>query len=68
MSVLDIAPTLLAWAGLPIGKDMDGQVAAFLAGVTPDRIDTYDTAPIERLETGESGADRGLIDQLRALG
>lgn len=68
-SVNDVAPTILAWLGLPLGKDMDGRVASFLAppqSVTT--IATYDTVEIERLEVAPSGSEEEILDQLRALG
>jgi len=70
ISVNDITPTLLAWMGLPVGRDMDGIPASFL-GLSRDSIDTvatHDTAPIERIGTGPSGAEDALLEQLRSLG
>ena len=64
----DVAPTILAWLGLPLGKDMDGRVASFLEppqSVTT--IATYDTVEIERLEVAPSGSEEEILDQLRAL-
>jgi predicted AlkP superfamily pyrophosphatase or phosphodiesterase len=72
VSVLDITPTILAWLGLPVGEDMDGQIAAFLGdflgGKPVARIPTHDTRPIERLEFSTSGADQKILENLRALG
>jgi hypothetical protein len=68
VSVNDIAPTILAWLGIPLGEDMDGAVAPFLQGVPQSRIATHDTTPIERLEDIPSGAEDALLEQLRALG
>jgi predicted AlkP superfamily phosphohydrolase/phosphomutase len=68
ISVNDIAPTVLAWLGLPIGDDMDGAPAPFLLDVEPLRIASHDTRPIERLGAGPSGAEEELLEQLRALG
>jgi hypothetical protein len=76
-SVLDIAPTVLALAGLPLGEDMDGEILAhvleegFLEVHPPSTIGTHDTA--EWLESRPSqmlspeAADERL-EQLRALG
>lgn len=67
MQIADVAPTLLAWLGLPVADDMTGQVASFL-GVTPERVATHDGVPIPRAEAGDSEADAEILDQLRALG
>ncbi|MDB4433187.1 alkaline phosphatase family protein [bacterium] len=67
-SVYDIAPTILAWMGLPVGMDMDGKVAAFIGMSTVERVATHDTGPIERISTEPSGVNDALIEQLRALG
>lgn len=42
--VLDIAPTVLALLGLPIGKDMDGRplAEAFAAPIKPETIPSWD--------------------------
>jgi hypothetical protein len=68
--VNDVTPTILAWLGLPVARDMDGQPASFLA-VDRDSvatIPTYDTRPIERLGGAPSGAEAMLLEQLRSLG
>jgi hypothetical protein len=70
VSVNDVTPTILAWLGLPIGDDMQGRPAAFLA-VEPARIariPTHDTRPIERLGDAPSGAEDTLLEHLRSLG
>jgi len=68
VSVNDIAPTILAWLGIPVGEDMDGAVAPFLQGAPRSRIASHDTTRIERLEDVPSGAEDALLEQLRALG
>lgn len=68
MNVLDITPTILAWLGLPVGEDMDGDVANFLGDKPITRITTHDTGPIERLDSKPSGSDEGMLENLRALG
>lgn len=52
-SVLDIAPTVLHYLGLPVGKDMDGKVltAAFTAA-------HRDAHPIRYVASHETGAER----------
>jgi predicted AlkP superfamily phosphohydrolase/phosphomutase len=70
VSVNDVTPTVLAWLGWPLGRDMDGHVAPFME-IAPERVaefvDSYDTQPIERLDGGED-ADAVVLEQLRALG
>jgi predicted AlkP superfamily phosphohydrolase/phosphomutase len=70
-SVNDVTPTILAWLGLPLGRDMEGQVAAFLHladGESVERIATHDTGKIERIGSAPSGSEGEILDQLRALG
>jgi hypothetical protein len=67
VGIYDVAPTVLAWLGLPTARDMDGQPAAFVA-VTRDPVESYETTPVERVSTAPSGADAELIEQLRQLG
>jgi predicted AlkP superfamily phosphohydrolase/phosphomutase len=68
VSVNDVTPTLLAWLGLPVGADMDGRVASFLADREVERIASHDAAPIERLSHVPSGAETEILEQLQALG
>ena len=68
LSVRDITPTVLVWLGLPLGDDMDGKPAPFLAVRKPQRIPTHDTEPIERLSLVPSGVENEIVDQLRGLG
>ena len=42
MSIEDVAPTLLAWLGLPIGADMDGAPADFLGPGPFAEVASYD--------------------------
>ena len=67
MTVYDVTPTILAWLGLPVGADMDGQPAAFLGEGEVASIPSWDATPIER-RAGESGAEETMIEQLRELG
>ena len=70
VSVNDVTPTILAWLGLPIGDDMDGKPASFLA-IDPAaiaRIPSYDTQPIERLGAAPSGAEEAMLEHLKSLG
>jgi predicted AlkP superfamily phosphohydrolase/phosphomutase len=68
VTVNDVTPTVLAWLGLPVANDMDGAPASFLDVGPPTRVASHDTGPIERLETGGSGADEKIKAELRALG
>ena len=75
--VLDLAPTILALKGLPIGRDMDGVIMeaileeGFLESHTPTFVETHDRpewldARPDELLTEE--AERERLQQLRALG
>lgn len=70
VSVYDITPTILAWLGLPVARDMDGQVASFLVPEEIPSIDSYDAIVTEFVNPNEvpSGVESDIIDQLRALG
>lgn len=68
VSVYDVVPTILAWLGLPVARDMDGKVAPFLQVADVTWIPSYDDETVERVSTGPSGADSALIEQLRMLG
>lgn len=68
MSIQDVAPTLLAWLGLPVGSDMDGEVSRFLASETSERVASYDDLPIEREAANASAVEGEIVDQLRELG
>jgi hypothetical protein len=75
--VLDVAPTILALAGLPVGADMDGRVMervldeTFAAHHPPTAVDTHDSqawldARPGTLLPAEVEAER--LEQLRGLG
>lgn len=68
VSVLDVAPSVLAWLGLPRALDMDGSIPNFLHDAPRLAIATYDTTPIERAGDAPSGVEDEIIEQLRALG
>jgi hypothetical protein len=67
-SILDIAPSVLAFVGLPAGRDMPGQVASFLDVAPPAPIASHETEPIPRLSHSASGSEAERLEQLRALG
>jgi hypothetical protein len=66
--VSDVAPSILAWLGLPVARDMDGRPASFLSVALAEPIATYDTRPVERLAGAPSGAEDEILEQLEALG
>jgi predicted AlkP superfamily phosphohydrolase/phosphomutase len=69
VSVLDVTPTVLAWLGLPVADDMQGQPAEFLVPSRPvARTRTYETRPIPRVPLRPAGVEDGVIEQLRSLG
>jgi len=70
--LLDIAPTILHWFGLPVGADMEGRV---LNEVFSDRraVETVPTwerpDPVARPRAGlDPAADNALLEQFVALG
>ncbi|MCH2170880.1 alkaline phosphatase family protein [Myxococcota bacterium] len=67
-SVDDITPSVLAWLGLPIGKDMDGQPLPDFERGPLTTVATHDTTTIERLDEKSSGAEPQMLEQLRELG
>ena len=74
VSVLDVAPTLLALLGVPLSRDFDGRPAeeAFRKGATASArwIDAYPLPPVAVTSDadGSSNDDEHLMDRLRALG
>ena len=71
--LLDIAPTILHWFGLPVGADMEGRVLedVFDAPRRPvETVPTWETgddSQRERKSLG-AGADKALLEQFVALG
>lgn len=72
-SLYNIAPTLLYLGGLPVSKEMDGEVLtcclddAFLDDNPIHYIDNYG-APLRSEETDTSGSEEEIKERLRALG
>jgi predicted AlkP superfamily pyrophosphatase or phosphodiesterase len=74
-SVVDVTPTMLAYLGLPVARDMDGSPMVdvltdpFLKAHPIQYIDTYETGePRGDQAPLESPMDEGLKEKLRALG
>jgi predicted AlkP superfamily pyrophosphatase or phosphodiesterase len=74
-SVVDVTPTMLAYLGLPVARDMDGEPAVdlfeegFLEANPITYVDTYETGEPGGDEAPmESPMDEGLKEKLRALG
>ncbi len=75
-SVLDVTPTVLALAGLPVARDMDGRPlteamsSTFLERYPVVYIDTYEVgdAPDGDLTPIESPVDDEIKEMLRSLG
>ncbi len=67
-AVNDVAPTILAWLGLPVGADMDGRPAPFLARPAPEAIASWDTLPIEHVGGAGSEAEAARLEALKELG
>ena len=68
MSVNGVTPTVLAWLGLPVARNMDGRAAPFLDVELREPVASYDNAPIQRAPTEPAGVEDGIIEQLDALG
>ena len=76
-TLLDIAPTLLTLAGLPVGRDMDGKplLEAFVAPAAPEPIASWEDVPGRdgqhppgfEPEGGKEESDQ-LLRQFAALG
>jgi hypothetical protein len=67
-SVNDVTPTVLTWLRLPVGADMAGRPAAFLATAPVAPVATWDSIRVERIGDEDSGAEATILEQLEALG
>jgi len=73
-SVLDIAPTVLALLGMPVGRDMDGQVLTaalthdFLLKNPVTYVDTYDADLVLHDVAEDEPVSEELMARLRDLG
>jgi predicted AlkP superfamily phosphohydrolase/phosphomutase len=68
LNIFDVTPTILAWLGIPVAKDMDGRIADFLEVQKVPTIESYDGTPVERVGPVPSESNQVLIEQLRSLG
>lgn len=68
MRIADVTPTLLAWLGVPVAQDLDGEVARFLVGEEVSRVASYADVAVERAATGDSQVEGEIVEQLRDLG
>lgn len=70
LSILDIAPTMLAISGFPFAEDMDGKVATeiFEKEPTIHTIPTYDQESTRDRTLIETTLDKEVRDKLKALG
>ncbi len=68
VSVFGVAPTILAWMGIPPGADMKGEPMAFVHIDAPNAIASHDDLEVERLEARASGSEEAMVEHLRALG
>jgi Tfp pilus assembly protein PilF/predicted AlkP superfamily phosphohydrolase/phosphomutase len=73
-TVLDVAPTILALYGLPVGEDMDGRVLEeaiepkFLSAHPVESTPTYERGTREETEIERSPQDDQMMARLQALG
>lgn len=67
-TVYDVAPTVMAWLGVPLASNMPGKPAPFLAAEATLHIPSYDGIAIERAPDTASGREDEIVEHLRALG
>jgi predicted AlkP superfamily phosphohydrolase/phosphomutase len=67
-TIFDVAPTVLAWMGLPVASDMDGRVAVFLQEEDVEQVESYSHLEPDHAVSDGTGAESVLLEQLRALG
>ena len=68
LTVNDVTPTVLAWLGLPLARDMEGRAASFLGPQPPRPLATYDRCSIERLYSDIEAPEQEKLEILRSLG
>ncbi len=64
----DVTPTVLRWMGLPVADDMEGAPGPFVGTPPVKSIPTYDTVPVERVQTSAPGAEPEYLERLKSLG
>ena len=62
-----MTPTILAWLGLPIARDMNGRPLKLLEREIM-YTESYDHLAIERMGEGRSDVEAEILRQLEALG
>ena len=73
-TILDVAPTILYALGLPMARDLDGNVlrglftSESLAELPVRYVETYGRRGTVSVTRGESPLDQEMIDRLRSLG
>jgi hypothetical protein len=68
VNVFQVAPSVLAWLGIPLARDMPAGPMAFLELPPPLRVASYDGISIERHEATASGHEAEIVEHLEALG
>jgi predicted AlkP superfamily phosphohydrolase/phosphomutase len=66
--VLDVAPTVLSWFGVPIGDDMEGRVLieSFASAPVITRVETWERKPAHPAAARPEGATNARVDTLQA--
>jgi predicted AlkP superfamily phosphohydrolase/phosphomutase/Flp pilus assembly protein TadD len=69
-AIEDMAPTLLALAGVPAARDMPGRVLSegLEVSVPGPRVATYESAPGSSRAAADRVADPEILERLRSLG
>jgi predicted AlkP superfamily phosphohydrolase/phosphomutase len=69
ISLVDLAPTILAAAGVPVPDDMDGRVLAEIFLVPPAVTRVAAAAPVTTADAALSAAEEAeVVERLRSLG
>jgi predicted AlkP superfamily phosphohydrolase/phosphomutase len=74
VDAVDVAPTIIAYHGLPLAQDLDGEAKialleeSWLGARRADPVPTYETGPWERGKLPGASAAADLEERIRALG
>jgi len=68
MSVNDVTPTVLAWKGLPIARNMQGKPVDFIQTMPLSFRPSYDGSAIERVKEMKPATEKEILEQLKSLG